>query len=92
MKHDESSKAETKTNGTAAFKVKNNCIEIQYDTDYIVPDQPTKKFSVRQITIIASFISINCDLPEQEFFITPDPLCNSGPPLPSNSLRGPPLI
>lgn len=96
MKHDEPSKEETSktiaTDNGVKFKSQDNCIEIQSDAEYVVPNQYTTKLSVKQITILASFFSINHNIPEQEFFNTPDPRCNSGPPLLCNLLRGPPLV
>lgn len=94
MKHDETSKEETSKTIVAdnGVKFKSNCIKIQNDTEYVVPNQHTTKLSVEQITILAIFISINCGIPEQEFFKTPDPQCRSGPPLLCNLLRGPPLV
>ncbi len=92
MKHDESSKAEPETDSTAAFMAHKNCVKIQNAADYVISNQYTVKLSIKQITLIASIIPINYELPEQKFFITPEPRCNGRPPLPPNSLRGPPLV
>lgn len=95
MKHDGLSKEKasiTVAENTVKFKSQKNCIETKSDADYVVPNQYIIKLSVKQVAILASFISINYDVPEREFFITPDPQCNSDPPLPPNSLRGPPLV
>lgn len=90
MEHGESS--DTEIENTVAFKAHKNCAEIQNTTDYLNPNQYKIKLSVKQTALIASFISINFELPEQEFFSTPEPRCNAGPPLPPNSLRGPPFV
>jgi hypothetical protein len=69
------------------------CTSLSPDTDEYQTTLQVKPPTANQFIIAAVFLNIiTWNLPEQEFYPSPEPQNNSGPPPGANTLRGPPFV